>query len=197
MGIRHWPLLLLLLLLLLISVKGWIVAPAQSIRLPRDAVVPRRQELVSRSWPSPTSTGLQALYDDTLLTPSVPFLVMVGLTLGAGAQFWIYKMVSGDKGLGAYLKDGRGLNRSAFSTAPSKSEAFPGKDPMPWYQPPRLDFVRVAGQEGSGEKELELLRDQMQAELKQGNVERATKLKDKLEILMKEKGFEYITNETA
>jgi hypothetical protein len=77
-----------------------------------------------------------------LLVPAVAFLLLVA------SQLFINQMLSGDQGLGAYLKDGRGVGRSSFRplSLEDKSRAV-SNDPLPWLKLPKLDYVQVAGQE--------------------------------------------------
>ena len=156
-------------------------------------------------------------FDDDLST-SPPFLLIAGvaLVLLVSAQTFINQLLEGDEGLGAYLKDGTGYNRSSFG---GKSSSFKNQDdsaqddPLPWLKLPQLDFVDVAGQEKqpplqdapsslagdeslqSGEisiyQRLEKLRSEMNEELQKGDISKATALKNELEQLMKVNGIEY------
>jgi hypothetical protein len=58
---------------------------------------------------------------------------------------FFHQLVSGNQGLGAYLKDGSGYNKSAFQ--PLNSQEENDKDPLSWLSLPKLDFVDVKGQE--------------------------------------------------
>jgi len=90
------------------------------------------------------------LPENPLLSPLL--IAVVALVLLVSAQSFINKMLEGDQGLGAFLRDGSGYNRSGF-----RPKRFGGrdnddddyakeKDPLPWMKLPRLDFVEVAGQ---------------------------------------------------
>ena len=66
----------------------------------------------------------------------------------------------------------------------------------PWLSLPKLDFVEVAGQQQvEAEKmvqlKLESLREQMNKNLQEGNMEEATKLRNELEQLCEQSGFEF------
>lgn len=103
-------------------------------------------------------------------------------------------MLEGDQGLGAFLKDGSGYNKSGFRKAAGKTER--GEDPLPWLKLPQLDFVEVAGQPNRQQdqallEQLESLRGQMNEQLEQGKVLEATTLRNELEALMKDAGIEY------
>eukprot|EP00429_Kryptoperidinium_foliaceum_P039094 CAMPEP_0176178424 /NCGR_PEP_ID=MMETSP0120_2-20121206/91422_1 /TAXON_ID=160619 /ORGANISM="Kryptoperidinium foliaceum, Strain CCMP 1326" /LENGTH=59 /DNA_ID=CAMNT_0017516577 /DNA_START=1 /DNA_END=177 /DNA_ORIENTATION=- len=59
-------------------------------------------------------------------------------------------MLEGDQGLGAFLKDGSGYNKSGFQNIQgSKGKS---SDPLPWLKLPQLDFVEVSGQPNRKEK---------------------------------------------
>ena len=98
--------------------------------------------------------------------PSIatPFTVtIVALIIGVAAQTFINKMLEGDQGLGAFLSDGTGFNRSGFRpTSSSKgknSSSTENKDPLPWLKLPQLDFVDVAGQPPPPPKGLQFSED--------------------------------------
>lgn len=123
---------------------------------------------------------------------TTPFLVaFVALAIGAAAQTFINQMLEGDQGLGAFLKDGAGYNKSGFRQS-SQDEIK--KDPLPWLQLPKLDFVEVAGQEQDDAvvfAKLEDLRVRMNQELELGNQEQASILREQLEQAMEAAGIEY------
>ena len=84
-------------------------------------------------------------------------VVIVAVILAFSAQTWINSLVGGDQGLGAFLSDGSGFNKSGFKprrrpiTDEREIEGDPtkplgGSDPLPWLKLPELDFVDVAGQ---------------------------------------------------
>ena len=140
-------------------------------------------------------------------------------------------MLEGDQGLGAFLKDGKGYNKSGYRPATStrsngdnnnnnnnNNNDDDNNDPLPWLKLPRLDFVEVAGQQQSlilGEEveveedepqrvyeELERLRLKLNIELeknsninsnKEEDLLEATRLRKKIERLMKIYGIEYET----
>ena len=92
----------------------------------------------------------------------VPIIVIVALTIGILANGWISRLLSGDQGLGSYLSDGSGYNKSKFKPLSSKSKgtatnnsdrAVQGDDPLPWLRLPNLDFVEVAGQKNNPPKQ--------------------------------------------
>ena len=120
-----------------------------------------------------------------------PFLVaFVALAIGAAAQTFINQMLEGDQGLGAFLKDGAGYNKSGFRQVRRKQE---DNDPLPWLKLPKLDFVEVAGQQDDSMvfAKLEDLRVRMNQELELGNREQASILKEQLEQAMEAAGIEY------
>lgn len=160
------------------------------------------------------------LPDNPLSSPLL--IAILALVLLVAAQSFINQMLKGDRGLGAFLKDGSGYNRSGFRANNNSGGDDDGNsDPLPWLKLPRLDFVEVAGQkemlEASVEEEeqqkayeeLERLRLRLNRELenvskrrREGNnggddsdddMAEATRLRTKIERLMKLYGIEYET----
>eukprot|EP00814_Leptocylindrus_danicus_P017952 CAMPEP_0116007508 /NCGR_PEP_ID=MMETSP0321-20121206/2337_1 /TAXON_ID=163516 /ORGANISM="Leptocylindrus danicus var. danicus, Strain B650" /LENGTH=155 /DNA_ID=CAMNT_0003476209 /DNA_START=72 /DNA_END=539 /DNA_ORIENTATION=+ len=84
---------------------------------------------------------------------AVPIVLVAALGIGVAAQSWINFQLDGDRGLGKFLSDGRGYNRSAFTPRRGTDDFNDGtaplskSDPLPWLKLPKLDFVEVAGQE--------------------------------------------------
>jgi hypothetical protein len=148
-----------------------------------------------------------------------PFVVAgVALLLLIAAQTFINQMLEGDQGLGAYLRDGSGYNKSGFRTVGpnrkkkkntartfSESSSSSSSDPLPWLKLPQLTFVEVAGQEqrqfnDNNEEEaeeeevyrqLESLRTRMNDQLEAGKIKEATALRKQLEGLMKANGIDF------
>ena len=92
------------------------------------------------------------IMNDLPPTDSVPLILLAALGIGFTAQSWINFQLGGDRGLGSFLSDGSGFNRSAFRPRSGTGDISDGTapvstDPMPWLKLPRLDFVEVAGQE--------------------------------------------------
>ncbi|KAL3935096.1 MAG: hypothetical protein SGBAC_009321 [Bacillariaceae sp.] len=125
------------------------------------------------------------------LNASPFFVAFLALAIGVAAQTFINQMLEGDQGLGAFLKDGAGYNKSGFRRQAGLDEEK--KDPLPWLRLPKLDFVEVAGQEDDtlAFAKLEELRVQMNEQLELGNMEQASRLKEQLEEFMEEAGIEY------
>ncbi|KAG7349132.1 hypothetical protein IV203_011729 [Nitzschia inconspicua] len=156
--------------------------------------------------------------DLTLLPDVTPLLTaVIALVLLIAAQSFINQLLDGDQGLGAFLKDGSGYNKSGFRTVQQNQklqQEQSKKDPLPWLKLPQLDFVDVTGQEkpiptrksiaiieevkagdvnDSVYQELELFRLQMNRELQEENWEEADRIRTKLERLMRENSIEYTT----
>lgn len=149
---------------------------------------------------SPDSFGGPA---DALGGVGVAVVVLAALALGIAAQTFINSMLKGDQGLGAFLSDGGGYSKSGFkprSKSSSSGDDAPlgSGDPLPWLKLPKLDFVDVAGQENTNEaaivSRLEELTDLMKVEVKAGNTEEANRIRNQLESLMEEYGFQYETD---
>ena len=87
--------------------------------------------------------------DLSVETPELPNLLVpfVAFVLLVASQSFINQMLNGDQGLGAFLKDGRGVGRSSFRplSLEDKNRAV-ASDPLPWLKLPKLDYVEVAGQ---------------------------------------------------
>jgi hypothetical protein len=136
----------------------------------------------------------------------IPLLVIIALCLGFAAQGWINQQLNGDQGLGAFLKDGKGYQNSAFRPFTDGDRAASTEnDPLPWLALPKLDFVEVAGQDKENDADknnkddndaaifaqLDELRILMNQQLQQGNVVEASAIRRKLESLMRENGIEF------
>ena len=141
---------------------------------------------------------------------ATPIIALVAIVIGFFAQTFINSMLKGDRGLGAFLSDGSGYSGSAFRPRRSGDRSdtdapLSGPDPLPWLKLPKLDFVEVAGQQESAsisnglspEKEAEIvaqleeLQSVLQSEINAGNVEEANRLRQRLEALMNDYGFQY------
>jgi hypothetical protein len=146
------------------------------------------------------SLGIIDVEDSSSLGSSllVPVLLIVAGSLFVAAQGWINSMLSGDRGLGAFLSDGSGFSKSGFRPVSSGDgkESESEADPLPWLQLPRLDFVEVAGQDSSISEEavlerLEELRVEMNDLLEQKKFREASAVRLTLEKLMRVNGVEF------
>jgi hypothetical protein len=147
---------------------------------------PRGQSLQGQGLPND-----MVMYTDMY---SVPLLLMTALGVGFAAQSFINQMLKGDDGLGAFLSDGSGYNRSGFKSSRGPKETK--KDPLPWLKLPELDFVEVAGQdkfrtETQVLNQLERLRLDLNEAVEQGNLEEAEAVRKELENLMNTYDIEY------
>lgn len=140
------------------------------------------------------SSRLSLALDDSTMDASPFVIAAVAIVLGVSAQSFINQMLKGDQGLGAFLSDGSGFQKSGFKSVRNIEER---NDPLPWLRLPELDFVDVAGQESSSSSEaqvyerLEILRDKMNSELRAGRIEEATRIKADLERIMDANGIEF------
>jgi hypothetical protein len=131
--------------------------------------------------------------------PDLPplFVPALAVILLVASQGFINQLASGDQGLGAYLKDGKGVGRSSFRplTVDDDSRAV-SSDPLPWLKLPKLDFVEVAGQvDAATDKlvhdKLASMHAQVQNRIDHGDYKQAERLKKELDTLMKDAGWEY------
>ncbi|CAB9527128.1 expressed unknown protein [Seminavis robusta] len=139
---------------------------------------------------------------------AVPLLLVAALGLGVAAQGFINQMLEGDQGLGAFLRDGSGYNKSGMKPSMFSDNKDKAKDdPLPWLKLPELDFVEVAGQERTTRPtpttiptpqqqqividKLETVRTLMFQALDDGNVEQAEKFKNEMEQVMADNNIEY------
>ena len=162
---------------------------------------PIRRESDPGSTKSPIRRGraLAVMRSDLMYTDafSVPLLLGSALVVGIAAQSFINKMLEGDQGLGAFLKDGSGYNKSRFRPASSTNEK---QDPLPWLKLPELDFVEVAGQEKTSSIDailvkLEILREKMDDAFQQGKIQEAESLRKELEDTMQMYGIEFMPDD--
>jgi hypothetical protein len=173
--------------------------PLHSLVLaPDTAIVPPYSSVF---WPSmPVSlTTLRDLNEGmnnvSLNAPATGAIVIAAAVLLILAQSFINKMLEGDQGLGAFLSDGSGYQKSAFRPKRKQNET-PDQDPLPWLKLPKLDFVEVAGQsremaddDNTDEyrqimQQLEEIRQVMNAEVSAGNIEEAARLQRNLDTIM-------------
>lgn len=164
---------------------------------------------------------------DNFLLPDNPLgspvaIVILAVALLVAAQSFINGMLEGDQGLGAFLSDGTGFNRSRYrpNTQRDAADADNNKDPLPWLKLPKLDFVEVAGQEEEQRQgfldpqeearvyeELDRLKEELAKEIQAvrrkrlegittvDDMAQAKRLRAKLEGLMSAYGIEYETDE--
>ena len=128
-------------------------------------------------------------------------------------------MLGGDQGLGAFLSDGSGYNKSGFK--PRKKNEEEASDPLPWLKLPEFDYVDVAGQpkkpklqqlqkiqsddlsdmsrDSRNEAEivsrLELLFAEMKKEVDNDNLIEAKRIELELEKIMEEEGYNFSTKQ--
>jgi hypothetical protein len=121
-------------------------------------------------------------------------------------------MLGGEQGLGAFLSDGSGYNKSGFK--PRKKNEEEASDPLPWLKLPEFDYVDVAGQpkkpklqqlqkiqssDKSKEAEvvsrLELLFAEMKKEVDNDNLIEAKRIELELEKIMEEEGYNFSTKQ--
>lgn len=157
-----------------------------------------------------TATTAVDLNDYIIVQVASPTVLLVAaLVLGIAANGWIQRLLSGDQGLGSFLSDGSGFNKSGFKPVTADEDRAVISDPLPWLRLPRLDFVDVAGQEQLANEDyekgrlasnqqyndvliqLENLRERMNEKLAQGNVEEAKALRKDLENMMKENDIQF------
>ncbi|KAL7519803.1 hypothetical protein ACHAWX_004559 [Stephanocyclus meneghinianus] len=152
---------------------------------------------------------------------AIPFVIVIGaVILAITAQSWINFLLRGDQGLGAFLSDGTGYNKSGFkprsklvNAGASNDAALEGSDPLPWLNLPHLDYVDVAGQPKRPKKvhlkaagsdlnehnaqevvlQMEHLRGQIRLLVEQGRLQQAKNIELELETIMKEHGYEFKT----
>jgi hypothetical protein len=135
--------------------------------------------------------------------PLVPLATIAALILLITAQSFINFLLKGDRGLGAFLSDGSGYNKSGFRRTNNSDDRME-TDPLPWLKLPMFDYVDVAGQKKeqkkvavSTEEEIALLRrmeemkDQIREMIDEGEYDSARKIELELELLMKAEGYEF------
>jgi hypothetical protein len=115
--------------------------------------------LLNPTTSSSLSVASTLLFDPTDVPISTPVVLLAAIALAVLAQFWINTLLGGDQGLGAFLSDGSGYNKSAFKprrkfvmdersnpAGVDPSKPLGGTDPLPWLKLPEFDYVDVAGQ---------------------------------------------------
>lgn len=135
---------------------------------------------------------------------SPQLLLLVSLVLGVVANGWIQRLLNGEQGLGSFLSDGSGFNKSKFKPLRSDEDRAVQSDPLPWLRLPQLDFVEVAGQESRAPNlrdndavvtQLEMLRVRMNDQLAAGNVAEANALRQQMETIMRESIVQFLVDD--
>ena len=178
-------------------------------------------QLLNPSFSSLRVAPASLAFDPTLLDVpiSTPLVLLAAIGLAVLAQSWINSLLGGEQGLGAFLSDGSGYNKSGFKPRNSKPNAGVGDpskplgagDPLPWLKLPQFDYVDVAGQpkkpkqpkivpnstakSSSNEAEvvsrLEVLFAQLKKEVDNDNLIEAKRIELELENIMQEEGFSF------
>lgn len=176
--------------------KAWGVIPSSTLKIRQSAICSSGRGTMKNNS---VRTNMILVAEDysSMGQDFSPLLVAAcAIVLGVSAQSFINQMLKGDQGLGAFLKDGSGYNKSGFRQSPPST--IGSEDPLPWLKLPKLDFVEVAGQETKQEelayKRLEEIRVDMNEKLQEGKIEEASMIREELELLMKEAGIEYNTD---
>jgi hypothetical protein len=184
-----------------VSHRGPIVATrCQSLTNPLATGVRIHQQHISPSTAARSRVSLSLGIVDVEESASqlVPILLIVAVALFVASQGWINSLLSGDRGLGAFLSDGSGYSKSGFRPVSKSGDGkeSESEDPLPWLKLPRFDFVDVAGQDSSVTEEavlqrLEELRVEMNDLLEQEKFREASAVRLTLEKLMKVNGVEF------
>ena len=146
-----------------------------------------------RSLSTTTTLNVSSNIPDDL--PLVPFAAIAAIILLITAQSWINFLLKGDRGLGAFLSDGSGFNKSGFK--PSKAgDDNDMEDPMPWLKLPQFDYVDVAGQpkssiDGEVVSQMEEMKEQIKVNIDAGDMVAAKQIEMELESLMQKEGYEF------
>ncbi|KAK1748029.1 hypothetical protein QTG54_001992 [Skeletonema marinoi] len=179
-------------------------------------------QLLNPSFSSLRVAPASLAFDPTLLDVpiSTPLVLLAAIGLAVLAQSWINSLLGGEQGLGAFLSDGSGYNKSGFKPRNSKPNAggnagpsnpLGADDPLPWLKLPQFDYVDVAGQpkkpkqpkiipnssvnSSSNEAEvvsrLEVLFAQLKKEVDNDNLIEAKRIELELENIMQEEGFSF------
>ena len=181
-------------LIVLPGVRAWMqptIPITQSFNIGRN-IHRRTHSMIPESS---SCISVTTIMDDDAVLSSAPLIVGFAIVIGIAAQGWINNMIGGDRGLGAYLSDGRGFAGSRFSPKGGSGDAVSGNDPLPWLTLPTLDFVEVAGQSDPVEMQLESLRLKMNRALQEGKVQQAIELRQQLEEIMSANGFDFTAEE--
>ena len=151
----------------------FISPPRPCSRSPRQSFPAYRQSLSIVTPPDGLSLGY--FEDSPLDVPlGIPLVVLVAALLAFSAQSWINSLLGGEQGLGAFLSDGSGFNKSGFKQRRrprneygvipgDATKPLGGSDPLPWLKLPELDFVDVAGQTKTPKKMQQSAREKISA----------------------------------
>ena len=154
------------------------------------------QQNINPIFSSTSTTSLH--YNISPLIDNVPLgnpvIVIGALILAISAQSFINSMLEGDQGLGNYLSDGTGYNKSKFKARKKPNtiddsydptKPLGAGDPLPWLKLPELDFIDVAGREKKKQKKVQPNKKSVPEQIKDMDkaMERDEKILLKLESL--------------
>ena len=155
------------------SMSCFIISPPRPCRSPRQSFLTYWQS--PSIIPPPNGVSLGHFEASPLDVPlGIPLVVLVAAVLAFLAQSWINSLLGGEQGLGAFLSDGSGFNKSGFKQRRrpgndygvipgDNTKPLGGPDPLPWLKLPELDFVDVAGQTKTPKKMQQSARGKMSA----------------------------------
>jgi hypothetical protein len=152
---------------------SFFISPPRPCRSPRQSFPAYRQSI---SIVTPPNGLFPGYFEDSLLDVplGIPLVVLVAALLAFSAQSWINSLLGGEQGLGAFLSDGSGFNKSGFKQRRrprndygvipgDTTKPLGGPDPLPWLKLPELDFVDVAGQTKTPKKMQQSAREKISA----------------------------------
>jgi hypothetical protein len=126
-----------------------------------------------------------------------------GITIGfaivaVGVGLMQYRLFSGKSGIGAFLQDGKNYANSAYEPSNEKRTVV-----LPWLKLPKFEYVEVFGDEDDIDDgfsrivdaefvtRLDDLRSQLKRSISNRDVEKARRLRVRLEELLEGSGYEF------
>lgn len=100
-------------------------------------------------------------------------------------------MTLGEKGLGAFLRDGKGYSNSAYKEDALEPRRLVPPKFIDKISLPSVDFVQVYSEAGTALEQAEELRVELAEALRDGNIEKVALLDKRLKKLMQDNGLEY------
>lgn len=142
--------------------------------------------------PRRSSIERRALGNDALSDLGTSLIVAasgLGVLLGAGSL--IAGAYEGEKGLGAFLRDGEGYQKSGYKDDKLEARRMKAPDFLDKVSLPAFDFVQVYSGEENAVEQAENLRKELSKTLDLGDVDKARQIERKLNKVMRDNGLRY------
>lgn len=119
------------------------------------------------------------------------FVASAGVVVLFGAGSLIVGAYEGEKGLGAFLRDGEGYQKSGYKDDKLEPRRMKAPDFLDKLSLPNFDFVQVYSAEENAVEQAENLRRELSETLATGDTDKAALIERRLEKVMRDNGLRY------